>query len=83
MAKKQKDVVEETTETKQPEGGKARYEMWRMEWVTKDGKKVLQKLKMERNNVLITQEQADTLNSGAQSTDAINSIMYFLPGQDA
>jgi len=51
------------------------FEEWRMEH--KNGK--LEKLKLNRAGVKITQETADTLNEGAKSTDAVNPIMYLLP----
>jgi len=69
--------------------GQMIFEEWRMERVRKgsdaNDKPVfqMQKLKMIRGNVKITQETADTLNAGASSPDAVNPIMYLLPGQDA
>lgn len=51
------------------------YEQWRMELV--NGK--LEKLKMLRGNVKITEEEADILNAGATSPGAVNPIMYLKP----
>jgi hypothetical protein len=51
------------------------YQEWRMER-TADG---LEKLKLLRPCVKITDEEAETLNAGAQSSPAGNIIMYFLP----
>lgn len=51
------------------------YEQWRMEAV--NGK--LEKLKMLRSNVKITDEEAEILNAGATSPGAVNPIMYLKP----
>lgn len=53
------------------------YEEWRME---RKGDK-MEKLKLVRKNVKITEAEAETLNAGASSPGAINPIMYFLPGE--
>ena len=78
MATKKKNSSEAATDfddQKQPVDSPygAGFEEWRMEKV--NGK--LEKLKLVRKGVKITQETADTLNSGAES--AVNPIMYLSP----
>lgn len=63
-----KQVTDEDTDV-------ATYEEWRME--RSNG--VLVKLKKVRSNVNITEQEAEILNSGANSNGAVNPIMYFLP----
>jgi hypothetical protein len=56
------------------------YEEWRMERVLgENGKPKMQKLKKIRDCVKITEEEAGTLNMGAESNGSVNPIMYFLP----
>lgn len=68
----EKAPAEKQTKAKTEEKKPIMYEQWRMELV--NGK--LEKLKMLRSNVKITEEEADTLNAGAESPGAVNPIMY-------
>lgn len=78
------ELIEEmraVTEPKKPApayGDKRRYEEWMVE--VRDGKPV--KIKKERDNVLINEETADTLNTSVLSMPLDNNnrfpVMYFL-----
>jgi len=60
-------------ETKKEAKEVVTYEEWRMERVGDS----LQKLKLVRKGIKITDEEAETLNAGAKSPGAVNPIMYF------
>lgn len=74
---------EDKKELKKPEEKKALkkevektgYEEWRMEWA---GEK-LEKLKKLRDNVKISEAEAETLNAGASAKGSYNPIMYIKP----
>jgi len=92
MAKSNKNENDftEFDDQEQPKKGKAgqaakvvHFEEWRMERVAVGDDSRLEKLKKVRENVKITDEEADTLNSKALSPGAINPIMYLKPGEQS
>jgi hypothetical protein len=72
--KKSQDPENQTEETQQE--APLHYQEWRMER-TAAGE--LEKLKLMRPCVKISDEEAEVLNAGAKSSPSGNIIMYFLP----
>ena len=60
---------------------KTHYQEWRMERNPKTGE--MEKLKMLRPCVKISEAEAETLNGQSQSPSATNPIMYLKPEPDA
>jgi len=77
--KKKEAPSKQTTQKKAAKTDPKHYEEWMVE--IKEGK--ASKLKKLRDNVKISDEEADTLNHGALGQgNASRHVMYFKPGQD-